>query len=1744
MIIDNTNPNFEGNRESVNEVGSFTFSGLKTSVFTANKWNVGDDHEKDLKLSDNTVYDHFTTNYDPYPSWSLNHELPISREEIEAIFSQLMEIFGFQFDSTRNMYDYLLRLLDSRASRMGPCQALQSLHADYIGGINSNFRKWYFAAQLHIDDSIGFQNVSSNRKLKNFKVKNLITPEQAETQWCINMSNLSPYDCIVQLGLYLLCWGEANIIRFMPECLCFIFKCCNDHYYSNKPEAYNENRPRSFLDHVITPLYNFYRDQSYNFSEGRYFHNGLDHSSIIGYDDMNQLFWYREGLEKIVLQDGKTKLMHIPPGDRFPHLCDIVWKKAFYKTFRETRGWAHVVTNFNRIWIIHISVFWLYSMLNLPTLYTKNYNISHDNQPTNQAKLTVLALAGGIATLISFIATILEYLFVPRQWTGGQPLFKRIIGLSTFMVLTVGPTIYLFIVYPLDVQTLSGLAIAICQFIFSIFTILYLTVKPLGKCFDNYLNKSSSKNMASRVFTADFYPLKGMGKISSYGLWMAIFASKFIESYFFLTLSLRDPIRELSVMKMENCAGEVWLDNKLCYHQATIVMVLIYLTDIVLFFLDTYLWYIVWNTLFSVFRSFYIGVSIWTPWRNIFSRLPKRIYSKLINSSGDKKLSPKFLVSQIWNSVIISMYREHLLSLEHIHKLLYKQIAAPNSETGTILKEPPFFVSYEDQSMKSALFNEPSEALRRITFFAQSLSTPMPEIGSINSMPCFSVLIPHYSEKIMLSLKEIIREEDQFSHVTMLEYLKLLHPSEWSCFVKDTKLLAEEYDSDETAADASGKDKNDIPFYSVGFKVPSPEYILRTRIWASLRTQTLYRTISGFMNYSRAIKLLFDVECPDMDNYETEDEKIEAASIMAHRKFRIVTSMQRFKAFSNEDTENTEFLLRAYPDLQISYLDEEKNLETGDITYYSSLIDGTCPYNVDGTRKPKYRIRLSGNPILGDGKSDNQNHSIIFCRGEYIQLVDANQDNYLEECLKIRSLLAEFEEVVLPFDSYSKDLKSTEYAYPVAIIGTREYIFSENFGILGDVAAGKEQTFGTLFSRTLAEIGGKLHYGHPDFLNSIFMTTRGGVSKAQKGLHLNEDIYAGMNAILRGGRIKHCEYIQCGKGRDLGFGSILNFTTKIGAGMGEQMLSREYFYLGTQLPLDRFLSFYYAHPGFHLNNVFIMLSIKLFLLTGINLAALTNESTICEYNRYRPITDPRRPTGCYNLIPVVLWLERCVFSIYVVFLISFVPLGVQELTERGFYKMFTRLGKQFASLSPLFEVFVCRIYAYSLSSDIGIGGAKYIATGRGLATIRIPFHILYTRFAAESLYFGIISGALILYCSITMWRLLLLYFWITIIALIICPFLYNPNQFSFVDFFLDYGQYIIWLHKGNSKSRACSWIGYTRLGRSKLVGLKSKRSQAGDDVKDVNNVEPSRLNLMFTDLLPNFLVILVISIGYVFSNSQNDSRGTLPVNSILRLLLVTFIPIIINIIVLIAFFFVSLVLGPLTTFFIKKFPALISASVHTIGVLNYVIIYEFLWFLQGWDFSRTLLGFIASILIQLWIYKLVSIIFISREFRHDKCNRIWWSGKWIGSGLGWRVFTQPTREFLCKIMEMSYFAGDLLIGHIILIAQFPILFIPYVDKWHSLMLFWLKPGSQLKSKLLSSKQKKARFSSAFGYFLVFCLSITCLTCILMFPVLVTKVFDIDLHNYAPEILYEYDLIQPYVTSSDRKGLSAVSKFSN
>lgn len=634
---------------------------------------------------------------EPYPAWSAENQIPLSKEEIEEIFIDLTNKFGFQRDSMRNMYDHFMVLLDSRASRMTPNQALLTLHADYIGGENANYRKWYFAAQLDLDDAVGFANMklgkTSRRAMKaraaaKKNKQNQDTPEQsledlegdnsleaAEYRWKTKMNRMSQHERVRQIALYLLCWGEANQVRFMPECLCFIFKCADDYYHSQECQSKVEPvEEGTYLRDVITPLYQFCRDQGYEIQDGKFVRRERDHHQIIGYDDINQLFWYPEGIERIIMKEDKTRLVDVPAPERYLKLKDVNWNKVFFKTYRENRSWFHMITNFHRIWVIHIGSFWFFTSNNSPTLYTIDYRQEDNNQPHIGARWTVTALGGAVSVLIVIVATLCEWLYVPRVWSGAEHLTKRLMFLILLFIINVAPFVYVFIVAKNE-ESKVGNILGIVHFVIALCTFFFLSVMPLGGLFGSYLGKNSRRYVASQTFTASYPRLQGNDMWMSYGLWVLVFTTKLLESYFFLTLSFRDPIRELSIMTIKECAGDKIIGDILCKWQPQFLLFLMYCTDLVLFFLDTYLWYIIWNTIFSVARSFYLGISIWTPWRNIFSRLPKRIYSKVLATADmEIKYKPKVLISQIWNAIVISMYREHLLAIDHVQKLLYHQV--------------------------------------------------------------------------------------------------------------------------------------------------------------------------------------------------------------------------------------------------------------------------------------------------------------------------------------------------------------------------------------------------------------------------------------------------------------------------------------------------------------------------------------------------------------------------------------------------------------------------------------------------------------------------------------------------------------------------------------------------------------------------------------------------------------------------------------------------------------------------------------------------------------------------------------------------------------------------------------------------------------------------------------------------------------------------------------------------------------
>lgn len=71
-----------------------------------------------------------------------------------------------------------------------------------------------------------------------------------------------------------------------------------------------------------------------------------------------------------------------------------------------------------------------------------------------------------------------------------------------------------------------------------------------------------------------------------------------------------------------------------------------------------------------------------------------------------------------------------------------------------------------------------------------------PAATSVDSTPSFTVLIPHYSEKVLLDFAEITTQEKD-STFTILEYLQSLYATEWENFSEECRKYIAEHENEE-----------------------------------------------------------------------------------------------------------------------------------------------------------------------------------------------------------------------------------------------------------------------------------------------------------------------------------------------------------------------------------------------------------------------------------------------------------------------------------------------------------------------------------------------------------------------------------------------------------------------------------------------------------------------------------------------------------------------------------------------------------------------------------------------------------------------------------------------------------------------------------------------------------------------------------------------------------------------------------
>lgn len=671
------------------------------------------------------------------------------------------------------------------------------------------------------------------------------------------------------------------------------------------------------------------------------------------------------------------------------------------------------------------------------------------------------------------------------------------------------------------------------------------------------------------------------------------------------------------------------------------------------------------------------------------------------------------------------------------------------------------------------------EARRRIAFFSNSLFMNMPHAPQVEKMMAFSVLTPYYSEEVLYN-KEQLRTENE-DGISILYYLQTIYHDDWKNFME--RMRREGMEDDKDIWTTKLRD---------------------LRLWASYRGQTLTRTVRGMMYYYRALKMLVFLDSASemdiregarelgsmrrdsLDGFNSErspsskrlSRTNSSVSLLfkgheygtALMKFTYVVACQIYgtqKAKKDPHAEEILYLMKINEALRVAYVDEVSTGRDGK-DYYSVLVkfDKKLDKEVE-----IYRVKLPGPLKLGEGKPENQNHAIIFTRGDAVQTIDMNQDNYFEEALKMRNLLEEYRR-------YYGVRKPT-------ILGVREHVFTGSVSSLAWFMSAQETSFVTLGQRVLANpLKVRMHYGHPDVFDRFWFITRGGISKASRVINISEDIFAGFNCTLRGGNVTHHEYIQVGKGRDVGLNQISMFEAKVASGNGEQVLSRDVYRLGHRLDFFRMLSFFYTTVGFFFNTMVVILTVYAFLWGRLYLALSGIEGSALSQDSNKALS---------TILNQQFIIQLGIFTA--------LPMIVENSLELGFLHAIWDFLTMQLQLSSVFYTFSMGTRTHFFGRTILHGGAKYRATGRGFVVQHKSFAENY-RLYARSHFIKAIELGLILIVYAThsavakdtfVYIALTVTSWFLVASWIMAPFVFNPSGFDWLKTVDDFDDFMNWI---------------------------------------------------------------------------------------------------------------------------------------------------------------------------------------------------------------------------------------------------------------------------------------------------------------------------------------------------------------
>nr|KYP62921.1 Callose synthase 11 [Cajanus cajan] len=1313
-------------------------------------------------------------------------------------------LFGFQNDNARNQREHLVLHLANSQMRLDPPPTL----ADALdAGVLRRFRR----KLLH--------NYSAWCSFLGLKSNVLLSRRRDPTDLRREL---------LYVALYLLVWGEAGNLRFTPECLCYIyhFMAKELNYVIDEHIDPDTGRPYmptvsgelGFLKSVIMPIYNTIKVEVDSSRNGK-----APHSAWRNYDDINEYFWSRRCLKRL--------------GWPLSFECNFFGttpkEKRVGKTgFVEQRSFWNVYKSFDRLWVMLI--LFLQAAV-IVSWEGTTYPWQALERRDVQVKMLTLFITWSVLRLLqSVLDAGTQYSLVTREttWLGVRMALKSMVAITWTVLFSVfygliwlekgsstiwsddaNQRIYTFLKTALVflIPELLSLVLFVVPWLRNIiegsdWSIVYLLTWWFH----------------TRIFVGRGVRQALIDNIKYTVFWVLVLASKFSFSYFVQIKPLVAPTKALL-----NLRGIHYKWHEFFSNTNRIAVALLWFPVVLVYFMDLQIWY----SIFSAFYGATIGLfSHLGEIRNVaqlrlrfqffasamqFNLMPEEkqlsqqatLLKKLREAIHRLKLryglgqpfkklesnqvdATRFAL--IWNEIIITFREEDIISDRELELLKLP----PNCWNIRVIRWPCTLLCNElllALSQAKELENESDRSLwLKICKNEYGRCAVIEAYDSIK----YFVLTPYYDEEVMYS-KEALRKENE-DGITTLFYLQKIYEDEWKNFMERMRR-------------EGLKDEDDIW---------TTEKVRDLRLWVSHRGQTLSRTVRGMMYYYRALKMLAFLDLANEMDVKQGSEHIvshgstnqnsslnglpsdrhvnlrpadSSVSMLfkgheygsALMKFSYVVACQmygRHKADKNPRADEILYLMQNNEALRVAYVDEV-SLGSEGTEYYSVLVKYDQQLQ---TEVEIYRIRLPGPLKLGEGKPENQNHAIIFTRGDAVQTIDMNQDNYFEEAIKMRNLLEEF---------------NIHYGVKrPTILGVRENIFTGSVSSLAWFMSAQETSFVTLGQRVLANpLKVRMHYGHPDVFDRFWFLGRGGVSKASRVINISEDIFAGFNCTLRGGNVTHHEYIQVGKGRDVGLNQISMFEAKVSSGNGEQVLSRDVYRLGHRLDFFRMLSVFYTTIGFYFNSMVIVLMVYAFLwgrlymaLSGIEDEAINNASN-------------------NKALGAVLNQQ---FAIQVG-IFTALPMVVENTLELGFLPAVWDFLTMQLQLASLFYTFSLGTRTHFFGRTILHGGAKYRATGRGFVVAHKSFAENYRLYARSHFVKGIELGViLIVYASHSplakntfVYIAMTISSWFLVVSWIMSPFVFNPSGFDWLKTVYDFEDFMnwIWYPGGPFKKAEYSW---------------------------------------------------------------------------------------------------------------------------------------------------------------------------------------------------------------------------------------------------------------------------------------------------------------------------------------------------